>query len=1151
MAHRSNQAVASQEHPAPQPQDEHGQQPPRRHLIGWTTALAALGVSFGVIALALWLLRFPIAEFMIGAALSERGADADFEIVELDLGHVVIGDLRFGAEAAPDAAIERIHAAWAWSGLSPRLQAVRVVSPQVRVQLTPEGEVSMGALGRMRSTPGPRRPSIPAIELIIENGAAVIEAPFGELNATFNGSGQLGTDFSGVARIAETSHPGQAYALQGGSAELIVVSRENNIAFRLNADARELVWASAETREAHLRIMGSSPLDLARYDLESAWRIASVRSENFSAERLSGAAGAEAVAHDNAIAPSLWQGQVRISAGELTALSNTFQQARLDARAEGGEDRAEANWTLAAQSFTGLSLISEQPSATGALTYIAQGRALRGEAQLALANSRLSPRAQERIRNAFPNIPSAPIGPTFASAERALDDAADRFDITIPLALTSEEGATRLYVSAAAEARAATGARLRLAPLRQDAPTMVMQWPGAALHGSIAVELSGGGAPTANLLFDTIDWSPGAPFEADGTLTLSDWRAANASIATDELGVAIAIAPDGSGRIDLRGPARITGPLGDGEVRDIVPTLDLAVLWKPGWRVVPNTGCVPTRLGGIDAAGLSFANGAFALCALDGALIAADANNNLSGGFAIRQLALNGRMAGPSGQPAHLTSSSVVGRFGGRTGDVLLALQAEAPRLAIDMEAERTLAVTLARMTADARIADSWTVAGAFERGTLTDPTLPGSVSAIAGTWSAAPEDGNPVVRVQAGGALLTANRPESEEDRPLFNPLRLTQVDAILREGRIDANGAIVLDDNARQLAVFSAQHDVSAGAGAAQVSAPRMMFDETLQPFEITEQARGMVENVRGPASVLVDIVWTRENLSATGRVRLDGVSLATSTMPIIQDVRGEVYFDDLFNLTTPPGQNVTIGLLNPGIAVSSGRVRFQLLSEERVNIEHAAFDFAGGELAMSPTMITLGQDETRIVLTLADVDASSLIANLNIPDLAATGRIEGQFPLLLTNRTAYVEHGVLRALPGGGIISYTGNAGQDSTGAANIAFQALRSFRYDALQLTLDGDISGDVVTSIEFSGQNSGEAVDLGPIAPIPGLGQVTVRGVPFDFNVRVSAPFRRLAQTAASITDPGIILDRAGVTRDPDEEPEQQPETVDPAPSSPR
>jgi hypothetical protein len=1141
MAHRSNQAVASQEPPAPHPPENEQPRPARRLLIGWTTALAALGASTAVLALAVWLLRFPIAEFMLGAALAERGAEADFDVAGLDLGGAVLTDIRFGAETEPDAAVERIEARWEWVGVSPRLRSVRLVSPHVRIRLAPNGEVSMGALSRMRGTPGPRRPAIPAIELEIENGTASIEAPFGALDAVFQGEGTLGRDFAATARIAETSRAQAGYALEGGAAELIVVSRENNIAFRLNADARRLTWSGAEARDAHVRVMGRTPLDLARYDVEAAWRLASLRGEDFSASHISGAAGAEAVSHDNALSPEVWQGQARFSAADLSFMSNAFQHVRFDARGEGQESIAQANWTLAAQRFAGLAMVSEQPSAAGALTVDLETGDLRGQAQLALARSRLNERAQQRIRSAFPDIPAAPVGPTFAQAERALDRAADRFDITIPLALTSAGDAVRLYVSAPAEARAASGARLRLSPLRQDAPAVVMQWPGAAVHGVVAVELSGGGAPTASLLLDTVDWSPDAPFEADGTLALSNWRAQGASIAAEELGISIAVQPDGRGRIDLRGPARITGPLGDGQVRDLVPTLDVAISWKPGWRVTPNRGCLPTRLGGLDAAGLSFANGAFALCALNDTLIAADANNSLSGGFIIRQLALNGHMGGA--QPARLSSSSVAGRFGGRTGDVRLALQADAPRLAIDMAEGRTLAVVLARMTAEARIADSWSVVGAFEQGELTDPALPGSVSTIEGRWSAAPENGRPVVRVEAGEALLTANRPDDEENRPLFNPLRLIQVDATLREGEIDAHGAILLEEGARQLAVFEAHHDVDAGVGAAQVTASSIVFNENLQPFEITEQARGIVENVRGPASAVADIAWTREDLNATGHVRLEGVSFATSTMPIVQNVRGDIYFDDLFNLTTPPGQNVTIGMLNPGIAVHNGAVRFQLLPEEQVSIENAVFDFAGGVLAMSPATVTIGQPETRIVLTLGNVDASNLIASLNIPDLAATGRVEGSFPLLLTSRTAYIEHGVLRALPGGGFISYTGNAGQNATGVSRIAFDALRSFRYDSLELTLDGDISGDVVTSIEFSGQNSGRPVDLGPIAPVPGLGRVTVRGVPFNFNVRVTAPFRRLAQTAASITDPGLILDRAYG--------EEEPDPVDQPPSPPR
>ena len=181
----------------------------------------------------------------------------------------------------------------------------------------------------------------------------------------------------------------------------------------------------------------------------------------------------------------------------------------------------------------------------------------------------------------------------------------------------------------------------------------------------------------------------------------------------------------------------------------------------------------------------------------------------------------------------------------------------------------------MARLTAEARIDDSWRVDGAFDHGGLSDPTLPGGVSAIAGRWSAAPENDKPVIRVSAGEALLEANR--GEDERPLFNPIRLAQVNAVLRDGRIDAEGALLLDEGARQLASFTARHDVSEGIGRADISAREIMFGPALQPYEITELARGVVDNVRGPAAINAAAAWTRETMSTSARVTLNGVSPA----------------------------------------------------------------------------------------------------------------------------------------------------------------------------------------------------------------------------------------------------------------------------------
>jgi hypothetical protein len=1152
MPHRSDQAVASQEQAASQPPED--SPPARRIIIGWTTALAALGLSTAGVLGVLWLVRMPIASFFIGAALADRGAEADFEIVNLDFSHFVMADLRFGSESSPDVAAPRVEARWTWDGLTPRLAAVRIVDPMVRLQVTDEGRVSAGSLDRLGAgPPGRRRASIPSIELEIVNGVAEIAAPFGTLSATFQGSGRLGEDFRATARIEETSKSEGAHSLDRGRADLVIASREGVLAAQLNADAASLRWGNTTFAQAAVRITARAPLNLSRYEGEAAWRVASLEAPSISARQLSGGLGGEAATNESNAEPRVWQGQARINAASLRLRGNAVEMLRFDARLEGDADNGGARWTLTGQNFDGLSMLAPQLTASGDLRFAMNG-ATTGAAHATLTQARLDGEAQDTLRDAFPNLADTPIGPTFAAAEGALVSAAQRFDVTVPLDLSIDGAGTRVTVSAPVEARAATGAVLRLEPLRTDSPTLVMQWPGAALHGAAALNLSGGGTPRTALLLDSVDWAPGAPFEADGTLTLADWRADNASIATNELAVALSVAPDGAGRLELRGPANITGPVGDGEVRNMVAALDLAVLWSRGWQVVPN-GCVPIRMGGLDAAGLSFSDGAFSLCPTGDALIAADAGRNLSGGFSIRSLALNGRMAGPEAQPAQLAADSLTGQFRGVTDNITLALRAARPCLSIEMGDERRLALALQSATANARIGGgTWSIEGDFQQGTLNDRSLPGVVTTIAGQWRAAPREsgGGPIIQVTSGEALLTAHTPDSLEERPLFNPMRLANVEAVLSDGEINANGAIVLDANEHQLAAFTAFHDISGGAGSTRISAASVTFDETLQPYNITERARGMVENVRGAASVVADVTWTRESLTATGAISTTGVSFATATMPVVQDVRGAIYFDDLFNLTTPPGQNATIGLINPGLAARNGQVRFQLLPDQQVSVEQAEFEFAGGVLAMAPTIVRLGEDETRIQLTLRDVDAADLIANLNVPDLAATGRVEGSFPLRLTRQTAFIEGGVLRSQGEGGILSYTGNAGENVEGFSRVAFDALRRFSYDNLTLTLDGDLNGEVISSIEFSGRNSGRPVELGDMTSIPGVGSVQVRGVPFDFNVRISAPFRSLARTASTITDPGSLIDRAtgeDVNTETDirlAPPAEQPETVDPS-----
>lgn len=79
--------------------------------------------------------------------------------------------------------------------------------------------------------------------------------------------------------------------------------------------------------------------------------------------------------------------------------------------------------------------------------------------------------------------------------------------------------------------------------------------------------------------------------------------------------------------------------------------------------------------------------------------------------------------------------------------------------------------------------------------------------------------------------------------------------------------------------------------------------------------------------------------------------------------------------------------------------------------------------------------------------------------------------------------------------------------------IAFDALKDLQYKCLTILMDGALDGEMVTNVVFNGVNRGKIGD----APA-GLAR-NFTGLPFIFNVKISAPFRGLLKTAQSYIDP--------------------------------
>jgi translocation and assembly module TamB len=121
-----------------------------------------------------------------------------------------------------------------------------------------------------------------------------------------------------------------------------------------------------------------------------------------------------------------------------------------------------------------------------------------------------------------------------------------------------------------------------------------------------------------------------------------------------------------------------------------------------------------------------------------------------------------------------------------------------------------------------------------------------------------------------------------------------------------------------------------------------------------------------------------------------------------------------------------------------------------------------------------------------------------------------------MVFDDKGGRIEHGRLISRPGGGTLAYVGQVSQANLGsAAKLAFDALKSMKYTALTIGLDGDLDGEIVSDVAFAGVNQSPVELGGGSKLLPGM-----TNVPFRFNIKVKAPFRGLLNTAKSFGDVG-------------------------------
>jgi len=789
-----------------------------------------------------------------------------------------------------------------------------------------------------------------------------------------------------------------------------------------------------------------------------------------------------------------WRGSVAIVRGRVAAGAARVDRlgGRLHFDASAGRFWGQAD--LSADRLTLRGMTARQARMRGRYRFDPQQGSAAFDGAVSLLAVRPDPNLTSRALAPLVSADATPVGPLLAAWSGALRNAAREFDASVELATSSGPHGGVLRIAKADVASSGGG---RLLVRAEEAEGLGWRWPmgGAMLNAS--AELGGGGLP--RMAMSLRQAVPGGPIS--GSATVAPFAAGGARLQLAPIRFA------SSGGVRTIGVAtRVTldGPLADGRIE----ALDLpvsAVIATNGAFVI-NRRCVALSFARLTLAGSVIGRSRVPLCPAGGAMIGRSASGAIYGGVRTAALGLRGRVGE---QPLTLAAHALAvhaDRAGFRADGLKVRLG--------DPFAPTRLDVAALDGAVDAK-----GLSGRFDGAAGTIAAVPLLISGGAGGWRLASG------KLSLEGAVGVT---DAQQDAPRFRPVLANDVRLALVGGRIEAAATLREPQSALPVSRVTIRHDLSTGTGTAHLDVDRLSFGKALQPEALTPLTLGVIANVQGILSGQGRIRWTRAAVTSDGEFHTDGLDFAAAFGPVT-GLKGAIHFTDLLGLVTAPDQQVTIDEINPGVAVTDGVVRYRILPDRKLFIAEGAWPFAGGTLKLDPSTLDMAQPVARrLTFHIAGLDAATFVQQLEFKNIAVTGKFDGVLPIVFDSRGGRIERGELRVRPGGGRLSYVGDVTNADLGRiARIAFDALKSMRYDRLTIELNGDLDGEIVSRVRFDGAND-QPEQTARGGGLVGHILAPVTRLPFRFNITITAPFRGLVNSAQTFVDPSIVLRDAGV-----------------------
>ncbi|WP_169711815.1 intermembrane phospholipid transport protein YdbH family protein [Henriciella litoralis] len=1065
----------------------------------WLTGIGLVLLLLLFTLLLLWVFRLSLTETIAKRWCRSQALECEIEATDLSLSGTTIDAIRLTNETGqiPFEA-ERLTVELSWKGfLKPVVERVEINRPVIRLSYTEDGKISVGGLEDL--APGGSSETPQAMpEIVVRDARIEAQTPAGTVVATGRFEGKLPYKATLHARIepVDLSSEQGSLSLTEGRVDLSLSG------FRLQGSARlQLKEAVFEGLEARNITLDASMADTLLPTVEWSASIDTLSAPDLALEdtHASGRAGIVAGEVDEG-APLL--ARLRRLSAEANSASVrwqdfTAQTASLTLETKrNGKDQFEGDFAARLTDFQHPDLSASE------LTLSGQGSAsedlstinLTGEA---VANG-ATVEADTRRRILDSIAPAAPFeahGKALRSGlSAALSDFATGSGYTFSLANGSDWS---LRTTRKLSATAANGAVFALTP-HETQPALNVS--GDIIDVAGVLTLHGPGLPTlAADVSDLLVTDEGIRLKAGG-FSIDPWTASGLTLGAN-LSELDFDSTSGDAHVQGLGEIRINGRLFGMDMKNARLFGGLEAISGDALRVQSySTRCIGLDTKGIDAAGdLAIGAMQLQLCPKEGRLVRRT-KDGFTGVLDLGDAAIPFRTTDTSG-----TLSLQSGLLDWQAAKSA-SFDISARQMVLQMDiGDNTLGISAASPDLKLATANPLKITATTGRAEFSGSLVPADISLQSANFTA-------TLPASGLSGRATANQVEVRDrgDDPLYRPFT-GDLTANFGNGLMQVNGPISTARAGRTVADMNLTLDLVKMDGEASVTTRDLTFEPNgFQPTALSERVRGLLSNARGQLNAGASFLIDGGNVSGTGFVEATDLGFDTLRVGAVDGVNGRIVFDDIMALSTPPGQEVRLGSINPGIPLKDGVIHFKLTEATNATIEEARWPFAGGELVVGRSDWTISGTRDIIEISARKLELKDIISTFKLPDVEADGTVSGTFPVELVGPNAYIRNAVLKADSEGGKIAYTGEIGDAAAQAddrVELAFDALKDFRFSVLEVGADGNLSGDVLITLKLVGKSP-----------------KVLGGAPFAFNIGVDSELMKLIRTGQSMTSTGWLAE---------------------------